>query len=56
MTDLARLARDTGFTALGLAVLYYQRMQVRRRENEAELNARLAAVGRAVRPQEPSRS
>ncbi|HET6795116.1 MAG TPA: hypothetical protein VFH45_11765 [Acidimicrobiales bacterium] len=56
MADLGKLARDAGFTALGLAVLQIQRIQVRRRELEAEVNARLGAVGRMLRPDQPDRT
>ena len=44
MADLGKLARDAGYTALGLALLNIQRAQVRRREVEKQVHAALGPL------------
>ncbi|HZT65585.1 MAG TPA: hypothetical protein VFA11_07330 [Acidimicrobiales bacterium] len=48
MSDIGKLARDTGYTVLGLVLIRVQQAQVRRREIEREVNSRLEAVGRTL--------
>ena len=55
MADLAKLARDAGYVALGLSIINLQRAQVRRREVEQQVRAVLTPVSRLLRPPSPSR-
>jgi len=43
-TDIARIARDTGMTLLGLGLLGVQRLQVHRRAIEKQLKERLGPL------------
>lgn len=54
MEGLGKLARDTGFVILGLAVIRYQKAAVRRREVESEIASRLGPYRNLV--PEPARS
>lgn len=50
MADLGKLAKEAGYTALGLALLNIQRAQVRRREVEKQLHAALGPLAPLLPP------
>ena len=50
MADLGKLAKDAGYTALGLALLRIQRAQVRRREVEKQLQETLGPLAQLLPP------
>lgn len=50
MPDLGKLARDTGLILLGLGIIRYQKVAVRRREIHAELGNRLAPLRDSMPP------
>jgi hypothetical protein len=42
--DVAKVAKDAGYVALGLAIIRFQKAQVRRRELESQLSATVEQV------------
>jgi hypothetical protein len=50
VADLGKLAKEAGYTALGLALLNFQRAQVRRREVEKQLHAALGPLAPFLPP------
>lgn len=45
MADLGKLAKDAGYVMLGLAIIRFQRAQVRRREIEAQVGSAVDQLG-----------
>jgi len=45
LEDITATAKDAAYTAVGIGVLVYQRLQVRRRELQKALESRVPSLG-----------
>lgn len=50
MTDLGKLAKDTGYVMLGFGLIRFQKAAVRRRELESEIGTRLGVLREVLPP------